>query len=378
MNYWMAQAANLRECHRAAILYIDHLRKSGRKSARAYFNARGWFASKKSDIWGFTKPYASGVYGYFVGGSAWLCEDVWEYYWYTQDEVYLDTIAFPILEEAVEFYLDFLVKNEDGYYMANPSASPENSFLYEEKAFWLCEGTEINHRLIESLFQHYLEACRILRRDGKIKEQAEQIGIRLMPTQIGKNGTILEWDREYEEKEPTHRHLSSLYLVYPGHGLEKADREIWRKAAEKTMIGRGYSNVGWSKVWKAAIWARLYDAKRAYDTISEFVENSLYNNLFCAGPPYQIDGNLGYAAALIECLIQGDETEIHLLPCLPDRWKKGCVRGLCVRGGYEVAFCWEDGLIKDLTITVNQKQNAHPILVHKNGERIWMMPEERK
>lgn len=114
MNYWCAQNTNLSECHTAEIDFIDGLRESGRESAKAYFDCDGWFTSKKSDIWGFTMPYGESVYGLSVGGSGWLCEDVWEYYNYNRDEDYLREKAYPIMRESAEFYLDYLTENDEG------------------------------------------------------------------------------------------------------------------------------------------------------------------------------------------------------------------------------------------------------------------------
>lgn len=367
MNYWMAQSTNLKECHIALIRFIDSLRESGRRSAKAYFNARGWFASKKSDVWGYTKPYASGVYGYFVAGSAWLCQDVWEYFDYTRDEKYLENVAYPILEEAVLFYLDFLTVNEQGKYVANPSASPENAFVYEGKNCWLTEGTEINHRIIEQLFRNYLNCCKILNKTGVIRESAENIVSRIASPELSKEGMIQEWDKDFEESEPQHRHISFSYGVYPGKMFDmNTDFEVIR-GVEKLMNRRGDDSTGWSRVWKSAVWARLKKGNRSFKILQNFIRNSLYPNLFSICPPFQIDANFGYAAAVMEMIINDDGKTITLLPALPESWKDGSVTGICLRGGMEISFEWQNGQV--ISYHLNRKNmEKQDVIINVNGK----------
>lgn len=376
MNYWMAQAANLKECHLPMIRFIDGLRKSGRKSAAAYFNARGWFASKKSDVWGYTKPYASGVYGYFVGGSAWLCQDIWEYYDYTRDAEYLENIGFPVLEEAVLFYLDFLTVNGRGEYTANPSASPENSFLYQGESFWLTEGTEINHRLIQVLLENYLKSCRILHKDGEIRKKAEEVLARLAAPRISSSGMLQEWDCDFEEKEPQHRHISMAYGVYPGRVFDQERQKEITEALKKIMNRRGDESTGWSRAWKCAVWAALGEGERAFGLLSGLIRNSLYQNGFCVHPPFQIDGNLGYGAAVTEMLVKDDGKEIVLLPALPEAWSSGSVRGLCLRGGMELSMEWEDGSVTGCLIS-GKGSGKRTVSVTVNGKRILLTVNQR-
>lgn len=379
MNYWLAQSANLAECHKAAIDFIDSLRESGRKSAKAYFNARGWFASKKSDIWGFTKPYASGMFGYFISGSAWLCADVWMYYHYTQDEEYLKNKALPILEEAVLFYLDFFTENEQGEYVANPSASPENSFLYEGQSCWLTEGTEINHRIIQELLENYLKACEILNHTGEIKEEAERVLPRIAGPRFTNDGAIREWDKDFEESEPEHRHISPVYGLYPGRIFTKEKTPEVVAAIEKMLLRRGRGSTGWSRAWKMAAWARMKNSEMTSEMLQGFLRNVIYSNLFCTHPPFQIDGNFGYTAAIIEMLVRGDENGIRLLPAIPDVWEEGVAKGICVRGGYEIDFAWKDKKVIWVELRNRKKKDSVSAFINgkeqilKSGEKTVIM-----
>lgn len=350
MNYWCAQNTNLSECHTAEIDFIDSLRESGRESAKAYFDCDGWFTSKKSDIWGFTMPYGESVYGLSVGGSGWLCEDVWEYYNYNRDEDYLREKAYPIMRESAEFYLDYLTENDEGYLVANPSSSPENSFMYNGKKVNLCEGTEYDHRIIEELFTNCLKALDVLGGDEEFRAQLEYALSKLAPSKIGSNGELLEWDQEYTKAEKNHRHLSFIYGIYPSQVYDtREDTEI-AEAAKKTLQSRGGNSTAWSVAWKIAVWARYFDSANAYSNVKFFLNTNVNDNLFCV-TPFQVDGSLGYTAGVAEMLMQSNyDKEIVLLPALASEWKEGYVKGLRARGDFTVDIYWENGKLTEAVI----------------------------
>lgn len=374
MNYWCAENTNLSECHTSAIEFIDSLRETGRESAKAYFNCDGWFTSKKSDIWGFTMPYGESVYGLSVGGSGWLCEDVWEYYNFNRDEDYLRETGYPIMKEAAEFYLDFLVENEDGYLVASPSSSPENSYKYNGKTLNISEGTEYDHRIIQELFTNCLKAINILGGEEDFKAQLEEALSKLAPPQISETtGELLEWSEDFEKSERTHRHLSFIYGIHPAQVYDtREDTEI-AEAAKKTLQSRGSNSTAWSTAWRIPIWARYFDGENAYSNVSTFIKRNVNDNLFCV-TPFQVDGNLGFTAGIAEMLIQSNyDKEIILLPAIPTQWADGSVTGLRARGDFTVDIQWEDG---ELTNAVIYGENGNSGSVEYNGSVIeFTIPE---
>lgn len=350
MNYWCAENTNLSECHVPLVEFIDSLRESGRESAKAYFGCDGWLTSKKSDIWGFTMPYGESVYGLSVGGSGWLCEDVWEYYNFNRDEDYLRDKAYPIMREAAEFYLDYLTENDEGYLVASPSSSPENSFMYNGKKVNICGGTEYDHRIIQELFENCIKAAEILGDDDEFKGRIQEALSKLAPSKIGSNGELLEWDAEYTKAEKNHRHLSFIYGIHPAQVYDtREDTEI-AEAAKKTLLSRGSNSTAWSTAWRIPIWARYFDGENAYNNVKTFLKTNVNENLFCV-KPFQVDGNLGFTAGIAEMILQSNyDKEIILLPAIPDAWDEGYVTGLRARGDFTVDIQWGGGKLLDAVI----------------------------
>lgn len=380
MNYWLAENCNLSECHMPLFDLIDRMVPNGRVTAQKMYGCKGFVAHHNTDLWGDTAVQDLWIPGsYWVMGAAWLCTHQWTHYEYTQDKEFLRR-AYPVMKEATEFFLDFLME-DDGYLKTCPSVSPENTYILPSGVHGANgKGVTMDNQILRDLFTQCIEAAKILGVEDDMTKQFEAARARLVPTQIGSKGQILEWEKEYGEAEPGHRHISHLYGLHPSCQITMDGTPELAKAARVTLEGRlshGGGHTGWSRAWIINHYAKLWDGDTAYDNLMALYERSTLPNLFDNHPPFQIDGNFGAAAGIGEMLVQSTAERILLLPALPGEWPEGCVKGLCVRGGAEVEISWKDHKLTSCVVIAKSDLNTKVRyqdkildLTAKAGERV--------
>lgn len=358
MNYWPAEVCNLSECHMPLFDLIRRMVPNGRETARKMYGCRGFVAHHNTDMWGDTAVQDHWIpASYWVMGAAWLCTHMWTHYEFTKDRKFLED-TFPIMREAALFFIDFLIEDK-GYLKTCPSVSPENTYILPNGVQGaITIGATMDNQIMRDLFSQCLKAARILGVYDELDTQIRETMERLVPTQIGKHGNIMEWAEDYEELEPGHRHISHLYGLHPSSQITVDGTPELAKAARVTLerrLANGGGHTGWSRAWIINMYARLWDGEKAYQNLEQLFAKSTLPNMFDNHPPFQIDGNFGATAAIAEMLVQSTTERIVLLPALPESWPEGSIRGLCVRGGAEIALEWQDGQLKKCSLKAKQE-----------------------
>lgn len=391
MNYWPVNMTNLSECEIPLFDLLERAYKNGVDVAKRMYNCRGYVIHHNLDFWGDCAPQDNWLPGtYWVLGAAWLSTHIWEHFEYTLDKEILQKYYY-LIHEACLFFVDFLepssLLSSDGkpYLVINPTVSPENSYITKAgQVGAFSQGCEMDNMILEHLFKSCLKAKKILaentfnakgqKYDEKDYSDFEYVLSHLKKPSLNSDGSLMEWNTEVPEVEKGHRHISHLYGLFPGHSITLEKTPVLAEAAKKTLKKRlenGGGHTGWSQAWIINFRAQLEQGDEALEAITKLLTHSTLPNLLDNHPPFQIDGNFGALAAIVRMLVQSefqndDEVLVKLLPALPNQkeWQSGKIRGISIKGGYNLDFDWENGKAKNVKLSpINENAKKIKIVI---------------
>ncbi len=374
MNYWPSQTCGLATCEEPLYDLIERMRINGREVAKRMYGCRGFMAHHNTDIWADCAPQDTCLSAsYWVMGAAWLCLHIWEHYRFSKDNDFLMQYMDTMLEAAL-FLTDYLTKDGD-YLVTNPTLSPENEYILPNgQKGVICKGASMDNQIMHELFNACIEGYKVLNETEQMNRMTDPFAMiygisrdevidritdtlkRIAPIKINSYGGICEWNEDYKEIDPGHRHISHLFALFPGKQIT-ADTPELLEAADKTLdmrLSNGGGHTGWSRAWIINLYARLGNGDKALEHANLLIEKSTLPNLFDNHPPFQIDGNFGFVSGIVEMLVQSHTGEVKLLPALPSEWKNGKVNGLRIRGGKKVSFTWHDGKVDEASVVYEE------------------------
>ncbi len=381
MNYWLAEPAGMQTACEALFQHIERFVPHAKEAAKKLYGCDGVWFPLQTDPWGRATPESWG-WAAWNGAAPWLAQHFWWHYQFSLDREFLKKRAYPFFKECAAYLESFLFEDENGTLQFAPSQSPENRFRGsgDNHPVTICVSASMDVELAWDLLNHAVASSEILETDSDKRETWKQMLAKLPPLQVGSKGQILEWNQEFEEVEPGHRHISHLFGLYPGDQIDPELTPDLFEAAKKSLelrLENFGGHTGWSRAWTACCFARLGKGDEAFEHLEHLITDFASITMLDLHPPriFQIDGNLGGGAAVIEMLLQSYREELHFLPALPASWPEGKVTGVRARGGFTVDFSWEKGVLTEAKI---KSATARPCTIVDAADKFSVITQDGK
>lgn len=366
MIYWHTLVGGLEDTMESFIDYYFGLMEDFRINAKRLFDCSGiYIPAGTTPGMGLPNQVVPVILNW-IGAAGWLSQHFYKYYKFTGNLKLLKEKILPFMYEAAQFYLDYIVKDENGYYKIYPSVSPENTpqnLMPDEECEHMSHpcpsviNATMDFAIIKELLYNIIEASRITGMyKNKIKDW-ENVLKSIPPYQKNPEGDIKEWMHPGLTDRYNHRHLSHIYPVFPGdeYVVGRDDESIlaaFELAVDKRILN---SQSGWSLAHMACIYARLERAEKAIECIDILIKSCVLKNLFTLHndwrkmgltldkgefAPIQLDANMGFVNAIQEMLLFVSDDIIKILPACPERFRKGMVKNLRIMTGF-ISFKWD-------------------------------------
>lgn len=397
MNYFPTYKTGLGECCKPLQNWINNiLVPEGEKIAKALYNKNGWVAHTVSNAFGWAAPGWDVSWGFAVSCGGWISTHLWGDYLFTQNKETLRK-NFSTIKSCGEFLLELLMENsQTSNLITCPSYSPENGFIYNDKIHFVCAGSTFDISIAKYIFKAIIEAEKVLDiKDGfttKIKTALDK----LPEFVIGSDGQLLEWNEEFKEPFPDHRHTSHLLSMYPFKLIDTDNDEKLKEAIINSINKRLGPNAkdivfaNWAGALLVTYNARLKNTELANEFLNKMMHSLCKRNLMIThigekdsyiDGIYELDGNTGLTDGIVEMLIQYNQNDktVHILPCLPNNWTNGEFKGLITENGYKFNVKWENNVVVSIEIysTIDDEitvkfNNTSKKLQVKAGEYIYI------